>query len=61
MKEPHKLTHNYRSHTGVLRLASAVDVIYDYFPDSIDRLEPDRGLFPGPKPKLCWLSHSTCR
>ena len=32
--------------------ANVVDVIYQYFPSSIDKLDPDRGLFPGPKPKL---------
>ena len=47
------LVHNYRSHRGVLSLAAAVvDVIYSYFPGAIDKLEPDQGLFPGPKPKL---------
>ena len=47
------LVHNYRSHRGVLTLAAAVvDVIYSYFPSAIDKLEPDQGLFPGPKPKL---------
>ena len=27
-------------------------VIYEYFPRAIDRLDPDQGLFPGPRPKI---------
>lgn len=46
-----KLTHNYRSHSGILRLAAAVvELLYYFFRDSLDRLPPDFGLFPGPKP-----------
>ncbi|KAK3248344.1 hypothetical protein CYMTET_42187 [Cymbomonas tetramitiformis] len=52
-KEIHKLTSNYRTHSGVLDLASlVVEVVQALFPSTIDRLPPDRGLFPGPKP---WL------
>lgn len=48
-----KLTHNYRTHAGILNLANAiVEVILTLFPYSIDKLEPDFGLFDGPKP---WL------
>lgn len=46
-----KLTHNYRSHSGILHLAAAVvELLYYFFRDSLDRLPPDFGLFPGPKP-----------
>lgn len=49
----YQLTHNYRSHAGILRLASSVvDLLLQYFPESFDRLEKDQGLFEGPKPVL---------
>lgn len=39
-----QLSNNYRSHSGILNLASSiVDLIYRYFPQSIDKLQPDRG------------------
>ena len=38
-----RLAHNYRSHNGILRLAaSVVDLLYTYFPESVDRMERDR-------------------
>ncbi len=62
-KEVYQLTHNYRSHTGILSLASSVlDLLLELFPDSFDRLEPDQGMFEGPKPVLiesCSPSEST--
>ena len=52
-KRLYQLTHNYRSHAGILRLASSVvDLLLHYFRDSFDRLEKDQGLFEGPKPVL---------
>ena len=52
-KKLYQLTHNYRSHAGILRLASSVvDLLLNYFPDSFDRLQKDEGLFEGPKPVL---------
>lgn len=49
----HQLTYNFRSHSDMLYLASSVvDVLYHYFPNAVDRLEPDQGLYPGPKPIL---------
>ena len=49
----YQLTHNYRSHAGILKLASSVvDLLLFYFPESFDRLEKDQGLFEGPKPVL---------
>ena len=49
----YQLTHNYRSHAGILSLAaSIVDLLIEFFPNSFDRLEKDCGLFEGPKPVL---------
>lgn len=46
-----ELTVNFRSHTGVLKLASSViDLMKAFFPNSFDRLPGDEGMFPGPKP-----------
>lgn len=48
-----QLTHNYRSHAGILCLASSVvDLLQCYFPESFDRLEKDQGMFEGPKPVI---------
>ena len=48
-----QLTHNYRSHAGILRLASGVvDLLLKFFPESFDKLEKDQGLFDGPKPVI---------
>ncbi|KAL8569952.1 hypothetical protein ACOMHN_056384 [Nucella lapillus] len=50
-RQVYQLTHNYRSHAGILSLASAVlDLLVEYFPESFDRLEKDQGLFDGPQP-----------
>ena len=52
-KKLYQLTHNYRSHAGILRLASSVvDLLLYYFRDSFDKLQKDEGLFEGPKPVL---------
>ncbi|XP_033107815.1 TPR and ankyrin repeat-containing protein 1-like [Anneissia japonica] len=49
----YQLTHNYRSHAGILELAaSVVDLLLFFFPSSFDRLKRDQGLFDGPKPVL---------
>ena len=49
----YKLTHNYRSHAGILNLASSVtDLLSHFFPESFDKLARDQGLFEGPKPVL---------
>lgn len=48
-----QLIYNYRSHSGVLRLAACVvELLYFFFSDSLDRLPPDLGLFEGPKPVI---------
>ena len=50
-EEPLKLTINYRSHSGILKLAgSIIDLINEFFRDSIDHLPDDEGMFPGPMP-----------
>ena len=52
-KQVHQLTHNYRSHSGILQLASSVVKLLEiFFPESFDRLKPDVGLFEGPKPVI---------
>ncbi|XP_068008818.1 TPR and ankyrin repeat-containing protein 1 [Melanerpes formicivorus] len=52
-KRIYQLYQNYRSHSGILRLASGVvDLLQHYFPESFDRLPKDCGLFDGPKPTL---------
>ncbi|XP_071941655.1 TPR and ankyrin repeat-containing protein 1-like [Antedon mediterranea] len=52
-KKVYQLTHNYRSHAGILELAaSVVDLLSFFFPTSFDRLKRDQGLFDGPKPVL---------
>ncbi|NXY13840.1 TRNK1 protein, partial [Atrichornis clamosus] len=52
-KRIYQLYQNYRSHSGILRLASGVvDLLQHYFPESFDRLPQDRGLFDGPKPMV---------
>ena len=49
--KPYTLTNNFRSHLGILNLAgSVIDLIEEYFNDSIDNLPADRGMFPGPIP-----------
>ncbi|KFP74594.1 TPR and ankyrin repeat-containing protein 1, partial [Acanthisitta chloris] len=52
-KRIYQLYQNYRSHSGILRLASGVvDLLQHFFPESFDRLPQDRGLFDGPKPTV---------
>ncbi|KAK7486004.1 hypothetical protein BaRGS_00022756 [Batillaria attramentaria] len=54
----HQLKFNYRSHRGILNLASAiVDLLVDFFPESFDRLERDQGFLDGPKPVLLDISN----
>ena len=48
-----QLSHNYRSHSGVLRLAACVvELLYFFFSNSLDKLPPDLGLFSGPRPVI---------
>ncbi|KAH0627207.1 hypothetical protein JD844_002684 [Phrynosoma platyrhinos] len=49
----YQLHQNYRSHSGILLLASGVvDLLQYYFPESFDSLPRDSGLFDGPKPTV---------
>ena len=51
--KPHTLTVNFRSHSGILGLAQSIlDLLYEFFPGSIDDLPEDKGMFPGPIPVL---------
>ncbi|PKK63431.1 hypothetical protein RhiirC2_855013 [Rhizophagus irregularis] len=44
---------NYRSHNGILQLASSViDLIQHFFPNSIDKLSRERSKVGGPRPIL---------
>ena len=46
-----QLTINFRSHSGILRLAtSIIDILMEYFRNSFDCLPEDSGMFPGPSP-----------
>ena len=47
------LSKNYRSHQGILSLASFVmRMIWQGFPETVDKLEPEIGNLSGPKPVL---------
>ncbi len=51
--KPQKLCMNFRSHAGVLDVAARVlDRLLIAFPNSIDKLAPDQGLFKGPRPTV---------
>jgi len=46
-----ELNVNYRSHNGILQLASSiVDIIHHFFPDCIDSLKPETSEVGGPRP-----------
>lgn len=46
-----QLSYNYRSHCNILNIAADTLKILQYlFPDSVDKLDPDKGLFDGPYP-----------
>ncbi|RUS29895.1 AAA domain-containing protein [Jimgerdemannia flammicorona] len=47
----HVLNQNYRTHTGVLNLASwVVEMLYQSFPSMVDKLPREKSLIPGRKP-----------
>ena len=47
------LAKNYRSHEGILALASLImSMIWKGFPETVDKLEPEIGHLNGPKPVL---------
>ncbi|KAI4256107.1 MAG: hypothetical protein L6R42_006401 [Xanthoria sp. 1 TBL-2021] len=44
---------NYRSHDGIVRLGSFVmGLLWETFPETVDKLQPEEGLLPGPVPTL---------
>lgn len=46
-----QLKQNFRTHSGILKLANTViKLIYNFFPHSIDRLDDESSLVIGPKP-----------
>ena len=48
-----KLAKNYRSHRGILRVASLVmDLLWRGYPDAVDRLGPEIGQLFGPMPTI---------
>ncbi len=56
----HHLTINFRSHTGVLKLAaSVIDLMEYYFSSSFDSLPADQGMFPGPIPVIIHSSNGS--
>ncbi|KAH7884002.1 hypothetical protein F5I97DRAFT_1631620 [Phlebopus sp. FC_14] len=49
-----QLTINYRSHGGIVNCAhSVIEVITRFWPNAIDRLQPERGIVEGWKPLFC--------
>lgn len=50
-EKPYTLTINFRSHSGILNVAgSIIDLLSEFFKDSIDHLPDEEGMFPGPTP-----------
>jgi hypothetical protein len=48
-----QLTQNFRTHSGVLLLAQSImDLLYYFFPMSVDKLNPETGLVYGEAPVL---------
>lgn len=46
-----ELTVNYRSHSGIVNAASSiVDIISHFWPESMDKMEQERGIVPGRLP-----------
>ncbi|PWA91983.1 recBCD enzyme subunit RecB, P-loop containing nucleoside triphosphate hydrolase [Artemisia annua] len=53
VSEIKQLKQNFRTHAGVLELAqSVIDILYCYFVNSIDNLEPETSLISGEAPVL---------
>ena len=51
--QTYSLSQNYRSHQGILRLASLIiELIWNGWPEMMDRLRPEIGHFSGPRPVL---------
>ncbi|VAI83610.1 unnamed protein product [Triticum turgidum subsp. durum] len=48
-----QLTQNFRTHSGILHMAqSIIDLLYFFFPSSVDKLNPETGLVYGEPPVL---------
>uniref|UniRef100_A0ACD5XV05 Uncharacterized protein n=1 Tax=Avena sativa TaxID=4498 RepID=A0ACD5XV05_AVESA len=48
-----QLAQNFRTHCGILRMAqSIIDLLYFFFPSSVDKLNPETGLVYGEPPVL---------
>ncbi|KAK9742962.1 hypothetical protein RND81_03G208100 [Saponaria officinalis] len=48
-----QLTQNFRTHAGILNLAQSItELIYHFFPESIDKLKPETSLLCGEAPVL---------
>ncbi|GJY82118.1 UvrD-like helicase, ATP-binding domain, P-loop containing nucleoside triphosphate hydrolase [Tanacetum coccineum] len=58
MSEIKQLKQNFRTHAGVLDLAqSVIDIMYHYYIQSIDKLEPEISLISGEPPVLLESGH----
>ncbi|XBI94504.1 hypothetical protein VPH35_031130 [Triticum aestivum] len=57
-KKPHlsdmfQLSQNFRTHSGILRMAQSImSLLYFFFPSSVDKLNPETGLVYGEAPVL---------
>jgi hypothetical protein len=48
-----QLATNYRSHNGIVNCAhSVIELITKFWPNAIDRLQPEKGMVDGVKPKF---------
>ncbi|KAM3369762.1 hypothetical protein ACQJBY_017559 [Aegilops geniculata] len=48
-----QLTQNFRTHCGILRMAQSImNLLYYFFPSSVDKLNPETGLIHGEAPLL---------
>jgi len=46
-----EMTVNYRSHSGIVNVASSiVDIISHFWPQSMDKMEREQGIVPGRLP-----------
>lgn len=53
LKDKFQLNRNFRTHSGVLKLAKSImDLLYNFFPLNIDRISPEISLIYGESPVL---------
>ncbi|CAM6125858.1 unnamed protein product [Calypogeia fissa] len=51
MPELHHLSHNFRTHVGIVNMAnSIVQLLYNFFPNTVDKLNPESSLIQGETP-----------